>query len=68
MHTPDFNVTGEGSWTTVYLLTPNTPAAREWVADNLPFERTTLGASIAVEHRYIAPIVEGIMNDGLTVA
>jgi hypothetical protein len=37
------------------------------VADNLPAELLTLGNGIAVEHRYIAQIVAGIQNDGLTV-
>jgi hypothetical protein len=61
---PDFRLYNHGS---ICLLTPLTPAADDWVNEHLPDDLTTFGASIAVEHRYIAPIVDGIINDGLTV-
>ena len=60
----DFNLINGGS---VFLLIPNTEEANAWVADNLPAELLTLGNGIAVEHRYIAEIVAGIQNDGLTI-
>jgi len=63
----DFLVTGEGQFTTVYLLHPITDAAREWVAEHLPEDAQHLGESIAVEHRYIHDIVDGARNDGLAV-
>lgn len=61
----DFNVTGGGS---VYLLTPLSRDAREWVSDNLPSDVQRLGNGIAVEHRYISDIIDGIRADGLEVA
>jgi hypothetical protein len=61
---PDFRLDNHGS---IYLLTPLTPAADDWVNEHLPDDLTTFGPGIAVEHRYIAPIVEGIIDDGLTV-
>jgi hypothetical protein len=65
----DFTVTADGGpMTTVYLLTPLTEPAREWVSENLvvqPWQR--LGPGIAIEHRFIGGVVEGIINDGLTV-
>jgi predicted thioesterase len=68
MKTPaDFLVTGEGPFTTVYLLHPLTDAAREWVAEHLPEDAMRLGNAIAVEHRYIGDIVDGARNDGLSV-
>ena len=60
----DFEVSGGG---TVYLLRPLTDAAREWVAEHIPEDAQYLGDAVAVEHRYIADIVSGIRNDGLTV-
>jgi predicted thioesterase len=63
----DFLVTGEGPFTTVYLLYTLTNAAYEWVAEHLPEDATRLGNAIAVEHRYIGDIVDGARNDGLSV-
>lgn len=60
----DFSVSGGG---TIFLLTPNTPEAEAWVEEHLPEDRQTLGKGIAVEHRYIGGIVDGIRDDGLTV-
>lgn len=52
---------------TIYLLRPVTPRAREWVTTHLPDDAQTWGDAIVVEHRYIADIVNGIVNDGLEV-
>jgi len=61
--TTDFTIAGGG---TVYLLCPNTEAAHDWIADNIG-EHQSLGKNVAVEHRYISNIVDGIRGDGLTV-
>jgi hypothetical protein len=63
-NTPDFTVQNEG---TIYLLRPNTPAAQSWIAENLPPDRMTFGDAIAVEHRYICDIIDGIRAAGLEV-
>lgn len=60
----DFTVYGGG---TVYMLNPQTRAAKAWARKHLPQDALTLGPAIAVEHRYIGDIVDGIVNDGLTV-
>lgn len=60
----DFELRGGG---TVYVLAPLTEAAHEWVAENLPEDATWFGGGVAVEHRYIGDIVEGLAADGLTV-
>ena len=60
----DFWVQNHGS---IYLLIPQTDAAKEWVEDNLPDDAQTFGAGIVVEHRYIYDIVNGIRGDGLEV-
>lgn len=62
----DFSVVGN-SGDTVFLLIPKTKAAKAWVGEHIPADAMYLGRGVAVEHRYIMPIVEGILNDGLTV-
>lgn len=61
---PDFSVRNEGS---IFLLTPNTPSAREWITAHIPDDAQILGIAVVVEHRYIADIVAGIQSDGLAV-
>lgn len=61
----DFRVTGSG---TIYILWANSEAAQEWVEQHLPEDRLLWGRNgTAVEHRYISDIVDGIVNDGLSV-
>lgn len=60
----DFTVSGGG---TIYLLHPNTLKAQVWVNEHLPEDRQTFGNAVAVEHRYIGDVVDGIRSDGLTV-
>ncbi len=60
----DFLLTGSGS---VYLLIPQTPAAREWRREHLPADALTLGPGVAVEWRYVEDIINGLQDDGLTV-
>lgn len=62
--TVDFKVRNEGS---IFLLQPITEAANDWVNDHIPKDAQFLGTAVAVEHRYIANIVQGIINDGLGV-
>lgn len=60
----DFTVDGHG---TVFLLTPHTERAKSWVLASLSEDRTELGNSIAVEHRYIVDIVEALRNEGFNI-
>lgn len=62
---PDFFIQNEG---TLYLLIPVTTEAKTWASDNLPEDAPRLGQNVAVEHRYILSIVDGIKDSGLTVA
>jgi predicted thioesterase len=62
---PDFSIEGEGRFCTVYLLRPLTPAAFEWIEEHIPEDAQRLGSAVAVEHRFVAGVVEGIQNDGL---
>ena len=62
--TPDFRILDHGS---VVTLRPQTPAAWEWVDENLPQDVLTVGGAVAIEPRFIDPIAEGIQADGLTI-
>jgi hypothetical protein len=63
--TPDFLCENHGS---IFLLRPISPAALLWIEENLPSDRQTFGNAVAVEHRCIWAILEGIQNDGLAVS
>jgi hypothetical protein len=60
----DFLLQDEG---TIAVLFPLTPAAEDWVAENLPAAALTWGDGTVIEHRFVAPIVRGILDDGLEV-
>lgn len=61
----DFTVSNEGS---IFLLTPLTQAAKDWVEEHLPEDRQSFGGAVVIEHRYISDIVAGIQAYGLEVA
>lgn len=61
----DFSVENHG---TIYLLRPRSQAAEAWVDDNLPRDVMYFGDAVAIEHRYIGDIADGIINDGLSIA
>ena len=61
----DFEIVGGGS---VYLLLPITGDARRWISENLGDDLVYLGRGVAVEHRYIGQIADGIISDGLTIS
>ena len=61
----DVEVSGGG---TVYLLSGLTEAGRSWMDENLPSDAQKLGEAVAVEHRYVGEIVQGMRDDGLRVA
>ena len=60
----DFLFANHGS---VTVLTPLTEAAQEWVDNNLPDDALTFGRGIVIEPRHAGPILEGVVEDGLTV-
>ena len=61
----DFVVENHGS---IFLLRPRTEAAREWINEHLPEDATTFAEAVVVEHRYIVSIIDGLKDDGLTIA
>jgi hypothetical protein len=62
---PDVTIQVEGSITLLHL---NTPTAEDWVDENISDERTTWGDALVVEHRFVAPVLAGMRNDGLEVS
>jgi len=63
----DFTVLNAGN---IFILNPITEAADAWVEEKIPTtdETQTWGQKgIVVEHRYIQPIIEGILEDKLTL-
>lgn len=51
----------------LFLLRPITPAAFDWIAENLPIDRLTWGNATVIEPRYVWPIILGIQDSGLSV-
>jgi len=63
----DAQVYVEHPHASVYLLQPITPQAKEWTTEHLPEDAPMLGASFAIEARYLGPIIEGMEAEGLHV-
>ena len=60
----DFVISNHGS---ICLLNPRSKAAKNWVAEHLPDDVQYFGYSVAIEPRYVQPILDGIAEDGLEV-
>lgn len=53
---------------TICVLTAESEAAQQWTTEHLPDDRQLWGRNgTVIEPRYVAPILEGIINDDLTV-
>jgi len=63
-NTPDFEVSAHGS---IYIFTPLTPSAREWVAEFLPEDAQRWAGGTVVEWRFISEIIFAARRDGLSV-
>ncbi|MGC1965360.1 MAG: hypothetical protein WA673_02805 [Candidatus Acidiferrales bacterium] len=63
----DFTLENHGS---LFLLRPLNLAAKDWMSEHLPIddaETQFWGDAIVIHPRYVAAIVEGILEDGLVV-
>jgi hypothetical protein len=65
MSDADYRISGGG---TVYIITPQNTAARENLEAGLSDEAQHFGGGVAVEHRYIGPLVNQLRNEGWVVA
>jgi len=54
--------------TSIYLLTPITPEAKEWIEENVSEDSQWLGNGLAVESRYLSDLVSGMSEDGLILS
>lgn len=61
---PDFSVYNHG---TIFLLRPHTERARNWISEHISDEAYAFGHAVAIEHRFITEIVNGIRADRLEV-
>lgn len=61
---PDVFVSNEGS---IFLLTPMSDKAREWISEHIPEGAMYMGRALVVEHRYVEDIVAGMQGAGLIV-
>lgn len=61
---PDFVVSGGG---TVYLVRPTNDEARAHLEENVSEDAQWFGGALAVEHRYIAGLLEGLTSAGFSV-
>ena len=62
----DVEVENHGS---VVLLRPITPEAKDWIEENCATESWQfMGTALAVEPRYVSPILAGLREDGFTVS
>ncbi|MGB7934705.1 MAG: hypothetical protein WCH04_21290 [Gammaproteobacteria bacterium] len=52
----------------ISLLYPMTDEARGWIDEHISDEAQWFGKGLVIEWRYVDPIIEGIVNDGLEVA
>jgi hypothetical protein len=63
----DFKLENHGS---LFLLRPLSSVAKDWMVEHLPMDNPETqfwGDAIVVEPRYVAPIVDGIIGDGLVL-
>jgi hypothetical protein len=60
----DISVANHGS---IFLVTPHSTEAKAWIDENVSEDAQFLGNRLAVEHRFIDNLVEGMRGDGLTV-
>ena len=58
----DFVVRDEG---TIWLFTPLTPAAFEFLSEYIQNDAQYFGDSLAVEHRYVYDLLIGLREHGL---
>lgn len=63
----DFTLFSDVPHATIYLLTPLSEAAHAFLDQHIPEDATYLGPSLAVEHRFLHPLLAGIDAAGLTI-
>ncbi len=57
-----------GTHDTVFLLHACSRKGERWIGQYIPDDATRWAGRIVVEHRFVGPIVGGVVRDGLRVA
>ena len=60
----DLEVSNHG---TMFIFTPLTSAARDWVAEFLPEDAQHWAGGTVIKHRYISDVIAGARRDGFAV-
>jgi hypothetical protein len=60
----DFLLQNEG---TIAVLFPLTTVGAAWIDEHLPADAIVWTGGVVIEHRFVGPIVLGIVDDGLEV-
>ena len=63
MENTDFTVMRDGG--SIFLVTPVSPDAKEWMKNNISEDATYLGDSVGVEHQFIHGVTIGMIESGL---
>jgi hypothetical protein len=61
---PDIRLSNHG---TIVLLHGDTPAGHHWLVEHTPEDAQWFGDAVVAEPRYVGPIIEGALGDGLNV-
>lgn len=63
----DFTLIDEGS---ILLLQPNTPEAEAWSHEHIGINAgyQPYWPTVVIEGRFLAPVLQGILDEGLTVS
>jgi hypothetical protein len=62
---PDVLVRNEGS---IFLFCPLTPAAKQWIDENVQPDAQSFGNALVVEWRYAAELAAAMRDAGLVLA
>jgi hypothetical protein len=61
---PDIEIQREG---TLFLAWPKTDKGAAWIGENVQEGATYWLQALVVEHRFIHPLIQGMIDDGLVV-
>ena len=51
----------------IWTARPLTPAAEEWIAENISSEASWFGGALCIEPRYVDSIIDGMLGAGLEI-
>ena len=49
------------------MLEPLSDDAQNWIEEHIPGDAQYFGNSVAIEHRYVIDVIDGIHADGYTI-